>query len=45
MIVTNLSWKFFNSMSAMKAHVAFENDFILILGKHASKKTKILREN
>ena len=42
MIVTNLNWNFFNSMSAMKSHIAFENNFILILDKHAPKKTKNL---
>ena len=30
----------FNSMSAMKTKAAFENNFVLILGKHAPTKTK-----
>ena len=30
----------FNSMSAMRAHAAFKNNFVSILYKHASKKTK-----
>ena len=33
----------FNSMSAMRTHAAFENNFVSILDKHALKKTKILR--
>ena len=33
----------FNSMSAMRTHAAFENNFVSILDKHAPKKTKILR--
>ena len=40
-----LKLEFFNSMSAMKSHIAFENNFILILDKHAPKKTKNLQEN
>ena len=35
----------FNSMSAMRTHAAFENNFVLILDKHAPRKTKILRGN
>ena len=31
----------FNSMSAMRSHAAFENNFASILDKHAPKKTKI----
>ena len=38
MIVTNLNW--INSMSAIGTHVAFENNFVSILGKHAPKKIK-----
>ena len=30
----------FNSMSAMRAHAAFKNNFVSILYKHALKKTK-----
>ena len=33
----------FDSMSAMRTHAAFENNFVSILDKHALKKTKILR--
>ena len=32
-------------MSAMRTHAAFENNFALILDKHAAKKTKVLRGN
>ena len=32
-------------MSAVRTHAAFENNFVLILDKHAPKKTKILRGN
>ena len=32
-------------MSAMKAHIVLEDNFILILDKHAPKKTKNLQEN
>ena len=35
----------FNSMSDMRTHAAFENNFVSILDKHAPKKTKILRGN
>ena len=35
----------FNSMSAMRTHAAFENNFVSILDKHAPKETKILRGN
>ena len=35
----------FNSVSAMRTHATFENNFGSILGKHASKKTQILRGN
>ena len=35
----------FNSMSAMRTHAAFENNFVSIFDKHAPKKTKILRGN
>ena len=35
----------FNSMSAMRTHAAFENNFVSILDKHAPRKTKILRGN
>ena len=34
-----------NSMSAVRTHAAFENTFVSILDKHASKKTEILRGN
>ena len=34
-----------NSMSAVRTHAAFENNFVSILDKHAPKKTKILRGN
>ena len=32
-------------MSAVRTHAAFENNFVLVLDKHAPKKTKILRGN
>ena len=32
----------FNSMSPMRIHEAFKNNFVLILDKHAPKKTKYL---
>ena len=32
----------FNSMSALRTHAAFENNFVSILDKYAPKKTKIL---
>ena len=35
----------FNSMSIMRTHEAFENNFVSILDKHAPKKTKLLPEN
>ena len=35
----------FNSMSAMRTHEAFKNNFVSILDKHAPKKTKNLRGN
>ena len=35
----------FNSMSAMKTHAAFKNNFVWTLYKHAHKKTKNLRGN
>ena len=35
----------FNSMSAMRAHAAYKNNFVLILDKHSPKKTKNLRGN
>ena len=35
----------FDSISAMRTHAAFENNFVSILDKHAPKKTKILRGN
>ena len=35
----------FNSMSAMRTHAAFENNFVSIFDKHAPRKTKILRGN
>ena len=35
----------FNSMSAVRAHAAFKNNFVSILYKHAPKKTKSLRGN
>ena len=35
----------FNNMSAMRTHAVFENTFVSILNKHASKKTKISRGN
>ena len=35
----------FNSMSAMRAHAAYKNNFVSILDKHPPKKTKNLREN
>ena len=34
-----------NSMSAVRTHAAFENNFVSILDKHVPKKTKILRGN
>ena len=34
-----------NSMSAVRIHAAFENNFVSILDKHAPKKAKILRGN
>ena len=34
-----------NSMSAVRTHAAFENNFVSILDKHAPKKIKILRGN
>ena len=34
-----------NSMSAVRTHAAFENNFLSILHKHTLKKTKILRGN
>ena len=34
-----------NSMFPMRTHAAFEKTFSSILGKHAAKKTKILRGN
>ena len=34
-----------NSMSAMRTHVTFENNFVSILDKNAPKKTKIIRGN
>ena len=34
-----------NSMFPMRTHAAFEKKFNSILGKHAAKKTKILRVN
>ena len=34
-----------NSMFPMRTHAAFEKNFNSILGKHAAKKTKILRVN
>ena len=34
-----------NSMSAVRTHAAFENNFVSILDKHAPRKTKILRGN
>ena len=33
------------SMSTVRTHAAFENNFVSILDKHAPKKTKILRGN
>ena len=35
----------FNSMSAMRTHADFENNFVSILDKHAPRKTNILRGN
>ena len=35
----------FNSMSAMRAHAAYKNNFVSILDKHSPKKTKNLRGN
>ena len=35
----------FNGMSAMRTHVAFENNFVSISDKHAPKKTNILQGN
>ena len=32
-------------MSAMRAHAAYKNNFVLILDKHSPKKTKNLRGN
>ena len=34
-----------NSISVMRTHAAFENNFVSILDKHAPKKTKLLRGN
>ena len=34
-----------NSTSDVRTHAAFENNFVTVLGKHAPKKTKILRGN
>ena len=34
-----------NSMSAVRTHAAFENNFVTVLDKYAPKKTKILRGN
>ena len=34
-----------NSMSAVRTHADFENNFVSILDKHAPKKTKIFRGN
>ena len=34
-----------NSMSDVRTHAAIENNFVLILDKHALKKAKILRGN
>ena len=34
-----------NSMFPMRTHAAFEKKFNLVLGKHAAKKTKILKGN
>ena len=34
-----------NSMSAVRTHAAFENNFFSILDKHAPKKIRILRGN
>ena len=34
-----------NSMSAARTHAAFENNFVSILDKNASQKTKFLRGN
>ena len=34
-----------NSMSAVRTHAAFENNFVSILDKHAPEKTKILQGN
>ena len=34
-----------NSMSVVRTHASFENNFVSILDKHAPKKTKILRGN
>ena len=38
-------WDIFNSMSAMRAHSAYKNNFVSILDKHSPKKTKNLRGN
>ena len=35
----------FNSMSAMRAHAAYKNNFVSILDKHSPKKIKNLRGN
>ena len=35
----------FNSMSDVRTHAAFENNFVSILDKHAPKNTKLLWEN
>ena len=35
----------FNGMSAMRTHVAFENNFVSISDKHPPKKTNILQGN
>ena len=35
----------FNSMSAMRAHAAYKNNFVSIFDKHSPNITKILRGN
>ena len=35
----------FNSMSVMRDHEAYKNNFVSILDKHSPKKTKNLRGN
>ena len=40
--IDQLKLDIFGSMSAMRTHAVFENNFVLILDKHAPKKIKNL---